>query len=57
MPSVFDKGKLQLDKVSGLRADKVQTQYVPFKSSNKAPTPKRSMKKDPNTGRNGEKYS
>lgn len=40
MPSVFNKGKLKLDKVSGLRADRVQTQYVPLKSSTKAPTPK-----------------
>ena len=48
---------LKLDKVNGLRADRVQTQYVPFAKTAKTPEPVRSMKKDSNTGRNGEKLS
>ena len=48
---------LKLDKVNGLRADRVQTQYIPFAKSTKKTEPVRSMKKESNTGRNGEKLS
>lgn len=47
---------LKLDKVNGLRADRVTTQYVPLAKDQKMPEPKKSMKKELNTGRNGEKY-
>ena len=48
---------LKLDKVTGLRADRKKVQHVPFAKTKKTPEPTRSMKKNTNTGRNGEKYS
>ena len=54
MAAVY-KGSLKLDKVSGLRADKVRTQPVKFKKDTSLPRPARSMKANENTGRNGEK--
>ena len=50
------QGKLELDNVSGLRADKIRRQPIKFKKSTKIKS-NRSMKTDTNTGRNGEKYS
>ena len=54
MPAVY-KGSLKLDKVSGLRADKVRKQIVPFASKNEPPKPNRSQKTKSNTFR-GSKY-
>ena len=54
MAAVYS-GKLVLDKVDGLRADKVRKQPIKLKNTKKK-VPTRSMKTDENTGRNGEKY-
>ena len=54
MAAVY-KGKLELTKVDGLRADKKRKQIVPFAKPTKAPAPNRSMKTTENTFR-GKKY-
>ena len=54
MAAVYS-GKLVLDKVNGLRADKKRKQIVPFAKSTKAPKANRSMKTSENEFR-GKKY-
>ena len=54
MPAVY-KGKLNLDKIKGLRADGVTKQIIPFKEDTSLPQPKKAMKTKSNTFR-GSKY-
>ena len=55
-PAAIYRGSLKLDKVSGLRADKVRKQTVPFSEKATAKVkPNRSMKTEENTYR-GKKY-
>jgi hypothetical protein len=55
-PGALYKGSLKLDKVKGLRADKVVKQTVPFsKKATPKLAPNRSMKTTENTFR-GKKY-
>jgi len=49
-------GRLNLDKITGIRHDKGQRMtYVPVKSSTQFPSKTKSMKTSPNT-KNGAKY-
>lgn len=49
------KGKLELEKIDGLRADKKRVQKIPVAKEKKKPEPVRSMKTSDNTYR-GKKY-